>query len=111
MALTVAYAGSHGLNLIQIEEGNPTIPQILSSGQEFWTGNDPRPNKSWDSVEIHTASGSSSYNSLQVSLLKRLSKGLQFQSAYTWSKLIDTNPTQTGGDSLTSVPFPNDPGN
>ena len=33
--------------------------------------------------------GSSSYNSLQVSLDKRLAKGFQAQIAYTWSKSID----------------------
>ena len=31
----------------------------------------------------------SNYNSLQLSAEKRLSKGLQFQAAYTWSKSID----------------------
>jgi hypothetical protein len=31
----------------------------------------------------------SNYNSLQVSAEKRLSKGLQFEAAYTWSKSID----------------------
>jgi len=31
----------------------------------------------------------SNYNSLQISAEKRLSKGLQFQLAYTWSKSID----------------------
>ena len=32
----------------------------------------------------------SSYNSLQTSLTKRFSKGLQFLGAYTWSKNLDT---------------------
>ena len=32
---------------------------------------------------------SSAYNSLQVSLEKRFSQGLQFSAAYTWSKSID----------------------
>jgi hypothetical protein len=31
----------------------------------------------------------SNYNSLQISAEKRLSRGLQFQAAYTWSKSID----------------------
>jgi len=42
------------------------------------------------------------YNALQVEVSKRLSQGLNFQAAYTWSKAIDTTSEATsfgGGDS------------
>jgi len=42
----------------------------------------------------------SSYNSLQVSLTKRFSKGLQFLAAYTWAKSIDNASGQGGGGGL-----------
>jgi hypothetical protein len=89
MALTVAYAGSRGLNLQMVNEGNPTVPQVLPSGQYFWTGTEPRVNPNWASIELHTAAGNSWYHALQIGLLKRLSKGLQLQSSYTYSKTID----------------------
>ena len=89
MALSLAYAGSRGLNLNQITEGNPTVPQVLPDGRKFWTGSERRINPNWDTYELFTAGGNSWYNSLQFSLLKRLSRGLQFQSSYTWSKTID----------------------
>ena len=38
----------------------------------------------------------SNYNSLQVSLNRRLSHGLQVGLAYTWSKLLTTNPIDRG---------------
>jgi hypothetical protein len=43
-------------------------------------------------TNIFTQDGivNSSYNSLQTSLEKRFSKGLQFLGAYTWSKSLDT---------------------
>ena len=44
------------------------------------------------------SSGTSSYNSLQATINKRLSYGLQFLAAYTFSKSIDT-----AGDSLGSA--------
>ena len=44
--------------------------------------------------------GNSSYNSLQATINKRLSHGLQFLAAYTFSKSIDT-----AGDSIGSAAF------
>src|SRR5258708_21089578 len=34
---------------------------------------------------------SSSYNSLQVEVRRRLSRGLQFQANYTWSKVLSNS--------------------
>ncbi|MBI2817200.1 MAG: TonB-dependent receptor [Acidobacteria bacterium] len=93
-ALTLAYAGSRGLNLLQRYEGNPTIPQVLADGRKFWLGNEPRVNPNWDSMELKDTSGDSWYNSFQFSLLKRLSHGLQFQSSYTWAKVLDNTQSQ-----------------
>jgi hypothetical protein len=41
------------------------------------------------SVGTQASLGNSSYNSLQVSLNKRLSHGLNFQASYTWAHSID----------------------
>jgi len=43
----------------------------------------------FSSIFAQDTIANSNYNSLQVSLEKRFSKGLQFQAAYTWSKSID----------------------
>jgi len=45
----------------------------------------------------------SNYNSLQVSLTKRFSKGMQFLAAYTWAKSIDNASGQGGGGGLGGV--------
>ena len=48
MALTVAYAGSRGVNLIRTAEGNPRPPsQTLADGRPFWTGLEPRVKPNW----------------------------------------------------------------
>ena len=99
MGMTAAYAGSRGFNLVTNMDGNPTVPQVLSNGQLFWTGNETRINPNWDSIQMQTASVNSWYNSLQLSLNRRLSKGLQFQSAYTFSKLLDEGQGQLAGES------------
>src|SRR5579863_4004242 len=43
----------------------------------------------FSSIFAEDTIGNSNYNSLQVSVEKRFSKGLQFQLAYTWSKSFD----------------------
>jgi hypothetical protein len=128
MGLTVAYAGSRGINIMQTREGNPTIPLGVVSGTvcdsrvatppasvtgpKCWrgsgatdaspagtaTGIDPRMNPAWNTVEFKTAGASSWYSSLQVTVLKRFSQGFQFQSSYTWGHAIDTTQSQIGVD-------------
>ena len=109
IALSLAYAGSRGINVVQTVEGNPTVPQVLSSGQQFWTGTDPRTNPNWSGMEFKTAGGDSFYNALQFGLTKQLSRGLEFQSSYTWSKLIDDTQGQASGDNAVGSVFASDP--
>jgi hypothetical protein len=109
MALTLAYGGSRGINIVQTTEGNPTIPQILADGRQFWTGKDPRINPNWADIELKTAGGNSWYNSLQVGLVKRVTHGLQLQSAYTWSKAMDETQAQQVTENTGSSSFVSDP--
>ena len=101
-AVTLAYAGSRGLNLIRHVDGNPTIPQRSPDGRKFWTGREQRVNPAFDYIRLNTASGDSWYNSFQFGVEKRMTRGLQFQSSYTWSKTIDTTqgvvPADSSGD-------------
>jgi len=126
MVVTLAYAGSRGLNVVTTAEGNPTVPQGMDvngvcvpapasvvadihRSNYCWTGNDPRVNPNWANMEFKTAGSSSWYNSLQTSLVKQLSHGLQFQSSYTWSKLIDFGQGQALGDNNGSSLYLSDP--
>ena len=43
------------------------------------------------------STGFSSYNALWVSVTKRLSRGLLFDTSYTWSKSLDTNSLNSSG--------------
>jgi hypothetical protein len=90
MALTVAYAGSRGVNLIRTAEGNPRPPsQTLADGRPFWTGLEPRVSPYWNTIELKIADSKSQYNSLQLRLNQRLSRGLQFQNSLTWASAKD----------------------
>src|SRR2546426_3890042 len=40
----------------------------------------------WNTIELKVADSESKYNSLQLRLNHRLSRGLQFQNSFTWAK-------------------------
>ncbi len=115
MMISVGYAGSRGLNIIQTVEGNPLMPEIvgggtlLHGGTKFWPANAVRQNPSWAFCECKTSGGDTWYNSLQVRLQRRLSRNLQFQASYTFSKLIDTTQGLHGGEAGGSIVTGTDP--
>jgi hypothetical protein len=136
--LSVAYAGSRGLNLWQpADEVNPycpttykSIPQgcagitnqvggALPTWQTMSATTSPcgatqcRLNPFYSNFSLFETRGVSWYNSLQVNLTKSVSHGLQFQAAYTYSKLLDDTEgianTDTSGATTDTVEDPLDP--
>jgi hypothetical protein len=84
----VAYLGSHGANLGRTTnpqtpppftnaQGRLEIPQVLMNPTLGTSGS----YYVWDA--------NSSYNALEVEAEKRLSRGLRFKAAFTWSKTLD----------------------
>ena len=108
MALGVAYVGNHGVHLATIRDGNPIVPtsfgpcgdpaSLCVNGKvPFWDGSSPNyrnlnPNFGSD-LNIGTFA-SSRYNALQVVLQKRTSHGLEFEAAYTHSRVTDETQGQ-----------------
>jgi hypothetical protein len=119
--LSVAYAGSRGMHLWQVLQGNPRCPTrapsvpfgcngvtntITTDGSYFWTSSgaqSPRQNNFWGASSVTSSTGVSWYNALQVNLKKQMTHGLQFQTAYTWSKALDTAQGQKFTDSVSRV--------
>jgi hypothetical protein len=98
--LRVAYVGSRGLHLRRDEQLNPVlyVPGAPAPyGNASLASNSRRlfmPGLA--SIGMETQTGTQKYHSLQVTLEKRLSKGLTVLAAYTWSKsLDDLPPSQT----------------
>ena len=125
LALTLTYAGSRGYNLMAPREGNPIVPggipvngvcvarptgQAVNYSQPTcWLPGDPRTNPAFGSMTLETAQSNSWYNALQVGLKKQLSKGLQFQGSYVYSKSIDTIAAQGQTEYSTQANFDTDP--
>jgi hypothetical protein len=100
--LSVAYVGSRGTHLDGAVNINQPLPAM---GYDFdpriaCTPTTPypcsarvstdyvRPYQGWGSISNLASIGNSIYHSLQATVEKRLSHGLTFGGAYTWSKVI-----------------------
>lgn len=92
----VAYAGSKGDRLAILNQLNPAI---FAPGATTATTNQRRPLfPNFNSILSVNSTGESLYHSLQVTLDKRLSRGLSVLSSYTLSKTLDhaSENKQTG---------------
>jgi outer membrane receptor protein involved in Fe transport len=118
LGLSVAYIGTRGVHLWNIKEGNPILPTSIlpcgdpaslcvDGGVQFWDTGSPkyvRSNPNFGTTVFITTHGDSYYNALQTVLSKRVSNGLEFQSAYTYGKVLDTTQGQANtADCITSA--------
>jgi len=96
------YIGSRGVRLFSRGGVNlcnapvtfsPTVGDCVRPLDQYYP--DPNNPDPFGSVDIKRDIGSSTYNALGVSLERRFSKGLSFQSRYTWSHSI--NDGSVGG--------------
>ncbi|WP_080507484.1 carboxypeptidase regulatory-like domain-containing protein [Bryobacter aggregatus] len=107
MVLDTSYVGSisnhllQRLNLNAIPYGATFLPQNQDPtkvaatpnailGNNAYNQDFLRPYQGFGNINLHQMGGTSNYNSLQVSLNKRFSKGFLFGLAYTWSKALTT---------------------
>jgi hypothetical protein len=85
---TIQYVGRRGLHLTQIENVNQLQPGTKQANPGV-TDDALRPYRGFSAILQDTAAGSSMYNALQLSMKRRMAKGLLFGVAYTWSKSMD----------------------
>ncbi len=103
--LDVAYVGSvsrhlsQSRNLNTVPYGARFLPQNADPANPSQPLNDNffRPLLGWQNITYNENASSSNYNSLQVTLNRRFTRGLQFGVAYTWSKTMDFTDSENGG--------------
>ncbi len=93
--VTVGYAGSRGIHLLRNADVNTSVPIQQADGTWFFPNNAPRRNPRFGVIELKSSDGNSWYNALLFEVRKRFSKGLDFQSSYTFSRNIDTTQAST----------------
>src|SRR5262249_28157448 len=96
LGVMVGYFGSKGTNLRlsrnlnQFANGVRPFPTISSQSPIL-------PSRGIGNITDIASIGSSNYNALWISANKRLSKGLQFNASYTFSKSLDYNSLNSQG--------------
>jgi hypothetical protein len=104
LALTVSYLWSRGLHMTSVEDlnvgaqGPPVVFRINdASGSQLGTYTTPtylranRVDPNWNRINQVDSASNSYYNGLAVQLIKRFSRGIEAELAYTWSHAIDDN--------------------
>jgi len=93
--LEVGYVGTKGIHLLgDVDLNQPTVatrlanPEVYENAIAPWLG--------YQAITSRDPVYTSNYNSLQVSLNRRMTKGLTLGVAYTWSKLLTTNTNDRG---------------
>lgn len=88
IVLDTSYVGSKGTHLLLTRDINqPVASATVASGQV--SPNAVRPYPGFAAINSYQTSGTSFYNSLQTSVVKRFARGFSVDGAYTWSKSID----------------------
>ncbi len=115
LSLMLGYVGSRGIdNAMRVGDANMVVPFATPQGWQWpcagtitngicsKTATGPKFFPGYGQVDGQVWNGHSYYNALLVSLHRRLSKGLDVQGSFTWSKSIDTNSSVGTG-----APFSN----
>ncbi len=105
--VSVAYVGNVGRHLLQTRNlntlpyGTRFLPQNADPTNPTRPLSDPflTPYRGYQAISLLENSGTSNYNSLQVTANRRFRKGLQFGLAYTWSKAMNLS------DGVSNVPM------
>jgi len=100
LILDVSYVGSAGRKLFVSEDLNPIVNNSVTPPVRLFPNFGPR---RWRS-----SGANSNYHSMQVRVDKRLSRGFQINTSYTWSHLLDqiseVFATDQTVSSLASIP-------
>jgi hypothetical protein len=96
IGVTIGYFGSKGTHLRISRNINQPINGVRPI-QTVSATSPIRPGASLNNIVQIEGTGNSSYNALWLTASKRLSRGLQFNASYTFSKSIDYNSLNSQG--------------
>jgi hypothetical protein len=102
LAASIGYVGSHGVRgITQTDDSDIVMPIALTPLGYLWpspAGSGQRINPNVGREPTVLFRNSSIYHGMELQVTKRMSRGIQIQGSYTWSKSIDTASGGTVGD-------------
>jgi hypothetical protein len=104
MAVSLAYVGNHMVKGTSSTEGNPGL---FGPGATAANVNARRPYAGIASLQMVTDFEHSTYEGAQLTVTRRMARGLNILGNYTWSKCMDNNTATTGGVSVINKLDPN----
>jgi hypothetical protein len=93
----LAYVGAESYHQAVVVDQNPGI---------YATGATRSTYPNFQAILTDISLGTSSYNALQVGVERHLTRGLQFQSNFTWSKTLDTTSSGNVSFGTQNLPDP-----
>jgi len=94
----VGYSGSHGSNLVRQVYSNGRVAQRMPDGRLFVAAGTPLAQPNFGRMRYRVSDATSDYDGLTVGLTRRMSRGLQAQVSYTFSKSMDDGAAALGGN-------------
>jgi hypothetical protein len=120
-SLGVGYVGSHGYHELlsaDVNEPVPTIcpaapcPASLAAGTVYYPTGAPLSNPALANTTTWLSEGLSSYDALQIDVIRRFAQGFQIRGNYTFSKSLDDGTalnSSVGSNAPGFVMYPQDP--
>jgi hypothetical protein len=84
----VGYRGSRGAHQARLTNFNSALPTRIVDGVPFFSLTPVVRNPFFGGIQLITTDAETFYNGLLVELSKRFSGGVQFQTSYTFSKVV-----------------------
>jgi hypothetical protein len=112
LTAVAAYVGSRGVHQPFYSNQWDIVEPVSTSEGFLWpspVGSGAVVNPNYGSIRGLIWGADSVYHSLQIGVSKRLTRGLQFQASYTWSKSLDDTSSSLApdafGNSISTLPF------
>lgn len=102
MAVSIAYVGNHGVDIMGSRQFNPAV---LEPGATTGNENSRRLFPGLGAVELASSYVYDEFDSLQLQFTKRVSNGLTLLSNFVWSKTIDDTSSATEGNAGPPNPY------